>query len=173
MAFFPCIYFCENNELYFTGKHFNLKKLPKEDIDNIVIKRANDRNFFYTTLLKMFNVCNVKGLRLIVENPFGTQHYLYRNFPYEPTIIDKDRTKRGDFYKKPTQYYFLNCFNTIGYSYEKPKVRKTVHNSKSGHAGICSEERSIISPDYARNFIADFILGKPQKHTQLDLFSHE
>lgn len=37
-------------------------------------------------------------------------------------------------------------------------------------AGICSEERSLISPDYARNFICDFILGKVQKHTQLDLF---
>ena len=37
-------------------------------------------------------------------------------------------------------------------------------------AGICSEERSMISPDYARNFICDFILGKVQKHTQLDLF---
>ena len=27
--------------------------------------------------------------------------------------------------------------------------------------GICSEERSMITPDYARNFIADFILGRP------------
>jgi hypothetical protein len=30
-------------------------------------------------------------------------------------------------------------------------------------AGMCSEERSMISPDYARNFICDFILGKQQK----------
>lgn len=35
------------------------------------------------------------------------------------------------------------------------------------HAGICSEERSMIHPDYARNFICDFILGREQKHTQL------
>lgn len=28
----------------------------------------------------------------------------------------------------------------------------------------------MISPDYARNFICDFILGKAQKGTQLDLF---
>ncbi len=29
-------------------------------------------------------------------------------------------------------------------------------------AGLCSEERSMISPNYARNFICDFILGKKQ-----------
>jgi hypothetical protein len=29
-------------------------------------------------------------------------------------------------------------------------------------AGLCSEERSVISPDYARNFICDFILGIEQ-----------
>lgn len=36
-----------------------------------------------------------------------------------------------------------------------------------------SEERSMISPDYARNFICDFILGKKQKHTQLTLFDDD
>lgn len=30
-------------------------------------------------------------------------------------------------------------------------------------SGICSTERSLISADYARNFICDFILGKQQK----------
>lgn len=40
----------------------------------------------------------------------------------------------------------------------------------SGQAGICSSERSMISPDYARNFICDFILGKEQKHTERLLF---
>ena len=37
----------------------------------------------------------------------------------------------------------------------------------SGTAGLCSEERSMIAPEYARNFICDFILGKPQKNSQL------
>lgn len=36
--------------------------------------------------------------------------------------------------------------------------------------GICSEERSMISPDYARNFICDFILEKKQNIGQLQLF---
>lgn len=172
MAFFPCIYFCENNELYFTGKHFNLRKHSQIEIDNIIIRRAEERNRLYTLLLKLFNVCNVKNLRLIVENPYSTQHYLFRNFPYQPIVIDKDRTKRGDFFKKPTQYFFHNCKNTIGYSFQKPVEKRTVHNSKSAvRQGLCSEERSMISPDYARNFICDFIIGKEQKHTMRSLFN--
>ena len=31
-------------------------------------------------------------------------------------------------------------------------------------------ERSMISPDYARNFICDFIIGKQQVFTQTNLF---
>lgn len=34
-------------------------------------------------------------------------------------------------------------------------------------AGICSEERSLISSDYARNWICDFIIGKTQNIGQL------
>ena len=49
-----------------------------------------------------------------------------------------------------------------GFSYQTAKG--------SSKVGLCSEERSMISPDYARNFICDFILGKEQKHTQLSLF---
>lgn len=44
-------------------------------------------------------------------------------------------------------------------------------NGLSGHSGsFCDEERSMISPDYARNFICDFILGKQQNISQLTLF---
>jgi hypothetical protein len=40
----------------------------------------------------------------------------------------------------------------------------------AAHAGLCSEERSLISPDYARNFICDFIIGKEQEHSERTLF---
>lgn len=43
-------------------------------------------------------------------------------------------------------------------------------NARGGYkAGLCSEERSMISPDYARNFICDFILGKKQQIGQMNL----
>jgi hypothetical protein len=55
-----------------------------------------------------------------------------------------------------------------------PKETKNVCALKGREkGGLCNEERSMISPDYARNFICDFILGKKQKHTQLTLFDEE
>lgn len=171
IAFFPCIYFCENNQLYFTGKHHNLSNLSTIDKTNIILERANNRNYFYIIILKLFAVCEIKKIKLIVENPYATQHYLVENFIYKPSVIDKDRTSRGDYFKKPTQYWFINCEPTTGYSFQHAKELKTIRNTKGGKGGLCSEERSMISPDYARNFICDFILGKPQENlTQLTLF---
>ena len=78
---------------------------------------------------------------------------------------------RGDYFVKPTQYFYVNCEPTNGYTEQKDKEQRLVWRAKgSKQAGICIEERSMISPDYARNFIHDMILGKPQKGTQLNLF---
>ena len=106
-----------------------------------------------------------------MENPWSEQTFLKANFVQAPTLVDMDRTKRGDYYQKPTAYWYIGCTPTNGYTYQKPKLRKTIKNVKgASRAGLCSEERSMISPDYARNFICDFILGKVQKHTQLTMF---
>ncbi len=50
------------------------------------------------------------------------------------------------------------------------KKQKVIMKCKRPKAGLCSEERSMISPDYARNWICDFILGKEQTITQKTLF---
>lgn len=50
------------------------------------------------------------------------------------------------------------------------KILKVVEHARA-KSGLCSEERSMISPDYARNFICDFILGKEQAHSQPQLWS--
>lgn len=79
--------------------------------------------------------------------------------------------RRGDCYKKPTAYWFWNCEPTYGESFQQPKeYKRIVEGKKHPIAGMCSEERSMISPDYARNFICDFILGKKQDIGQLSLF---
>ena len=171
MAFFPCIYFCENNQLYFTGNHHNLQNLNALEKANILLERARNREYLYELCLKLFALCDMRGYRLVVENPYAKQHYLVENFPYKANIIDLDRTKRGDFFKKPTQYWFVNCSNTNGFTEQQQYMKRQIAKSKSGiKAGICSEERSMISPDYARNFICDFILGKPQPEICPTLF---
>lgn len=170
MAFFPCIYFCQQNTTFFDGTNWNWKdKDARFKSDNILL-RSRERQKFYEIALMMFTVCDTRGLRLIVENPFDTKHFLHNNFPYKPTMIDSNRKLRGDYFKKPTQYWFVNCEPTSGKSYQEPKEKKNI-NTLSGHTGsLCDEDRSLISPDYARNFICDFILGKEQQHTLLTLF---
>jgi hypothetical protein len=172
MAFFPCIYFCENNQLYFTGKHHNLATMSAKGKADTIIERSRNRQYLYELCLKMFATCDQRGLRLIVENPYATQHYLVENFPYKATIIDRNRALRGDYFNKPTQFFFVNCEPTNGLTMQSAKEHKHIRNSKSGiKAGICSEDRSMISPDYARNFICDFVLGKIQRYTIPDIFS--
>ena len=172
MAFFPCIYFSSNNTLHFDGSWitYHQRGMTELEINDAILERGRQRQYFYEILLKLFSVCTMKGLRLIVENPYATHHYLHANFPYKPNLIDYDRRRRGDYFKKPTQYFFHNCEPTYGESFQQPKEVKNVKQLSGGKGGLCNEERSLISPDYARNFICDFILGKEQDNTQLTLF---
>ena len=148
-----------------------IKLSIKEKTDKILERSAN-REYFFRICVKMISVAMQKNIRLIMENPWSEQTFLKANFVMPPSLVDMDRTKRGDVYKKPTAYWFVNCEPTNGQSFQRTKTQvKTIMSSRgSSKAGICSEERSMISPDYARNFICDFILGKKQKNTELTLF---
>jgi hypothetical protein len=82
-----------------------------------------------------------------------------------------NRTRRGDYFVKPTAFWYINCTPTSGYSFQKSNIYLTHDTTKgSKQAGLCSEERSMISPDYARNFICDFIIGREQEHSERTLF---
>jgi hypothetical protein len=174
MAFFPCINFCDAKTMIFKGVSIFQKKWSLGKIMDKNIEFARERQKFYELLLMLVSICAHRGLRLIIENPWNDsgETYLQRNF-IKPTIIDKDRTLRGDVFVKPTAYWFVNCENTVGYSYQKDKEVKIVYKARDDHkveTGTCSEARSMIHPDYARNFICDFILGKVQTFTQPTLF---
>lgn len=124
-------------------------------------------------LLKLYAIARLRRLRLIIENPAKPPHYLLypMNFVAQPTFIDWNRRIRGDYYEKPTAYWFVNCKMTEGYTYSTRTEFRTIQESrKSRNAGICSCDRSMISPIYARNFICDNIIGKSQTMSQLSLF---
>ena len=171
LAFFPCIYFCETSQCAFRFWHFNYRKLSIKDMTDKILARVENRAYFLSLAIKMCSVAKERGLRLIMENPWSGIGYLKNNFVQDPAVIDHDRTRRGDFFKKPTAFWYFNCEPTVGYSYESPKEKKTIRTTKgSSQAGLCGEDRSLISPVYARNFICDFILGKQQEYTILTLF---
>jgi len=172
MAFFPCIYFTGLvNPCYFTLENINYKAMTTKQKFDAMLERSDNRNEFYKLLYKMVGICLLRNFRIVIENPYSTLHYLHNNFLKEPSVIDRNRRMRGDYFTKPTGYWFFNCEPTSGCSFQKPKKELRVWESKSAdHAGLCSEERSMISPDYARNFICDFILGITQPNTTPTLF---
>ena len=171
MAFFPCIYFCATSQMAFSWGYTNYRKLTLRQATDKILERNRNRTYFYDLLVKMFCIVKERGLRMITENPWSEQTFLKANFIIAPSLVDQNRMLRGDYYIKPTAYWFINCEPTNGKSYQNDKEQKTIMKSKgASQAGICSEERSMIHPDYARNFICDFILGKVQPHTIPTLF---
>lgn len=170
LAFFPCIHFCGVSQMWFNMNHRDYAKWDTKRMIDYMLKKNQDRAYFYELLNKFVGVCLMRNLRMIFENPVQGQYYL-RVFLKQPDIKDNNRMERGDYMMKPTGYWFWNCEPTNLFTRQNDKVRKEPMKMKKGiEQGICSEERSIISPDYARNFICDFILGKRQANTQLSLF---
>ena len=160
--------------MIFKGVHIAQKKWSLEKIMKTNIENSKTRELFFERLMQFVFICASLKIRLIIENPWNTSRmtYLQCNF-IEPTIIDTDRTKRGDYFVKPTAYWFINCKQTYGGSYQQDKEVKIVYKQrdKKQITGRCSEERSMISPDYARNWICDFVIGKEQNlNGQLSLF---
>lgn len=171
MAFFPCIYFSCLSQMAMRFSYRNYQKISNEDKVREILKRNENRNTYYTLLLKFVGVCIKRGLRMVFENPWTTDTYLKANFCKNPDVIDNNRMLRGDYFVKPTAYWFFNCEPTMGITLQNDKQQKhPMRLKKSPQAGVCSEERSMISPDYARNFICDFILGIEQQHTLRTLF---
>lgn len=208
IAFFPCIRFCSvmeqlQHEDFFDASQRHNKSFGTVDYYKrkwqVLRGYSQERFQLYDVALKMFAVCQIKGIPLIMENPWHPVNFTNHFWFARPAVIDKDRTRRGDYFKKPTVYFYLNCKPTNRQSYQQTPAKdiktitsgsgasKTARKEKKyltqqqykekfkehkGKSGLCDEERSMISPDYARNFICDFILGKAQnlKGMQLSLF---
>lgn len=124
------------------------------------IRLEQERNMLYQLFSKMVIVCLKRNIPLIIENPYSKEHYLTRYWCIKPSVIDHDRAERGDYYKKPTQYWFFNrkpsnnlVFDAVA-RYPRKKITALV---KDG--GINDKvERSLISKDYANRFIREFII---------------
>ena len=176
MAFFPCIYFCGFSQIDQTYKSVHYIKKTIHEKTQAILKRQEDRTYFLGILTKLFCIVYERDLRMVVENPATCNFLTFpQNFVEPPTFIDKDRSTRGDVFKKPTAYWFVNIkphTHTHTHTHTpKGKIRKIAKAARAERSGLCSEARSMISHDYARNFICDFILGKRQAFTDLELFN--
>ena len=138
----------------FQGTQYQLKNKSDKEKLEYNLELHNELHYLYTIITKMVLVCMNKNIPLIIENPYSMEHYLTRYWSLKPSVIDKDRTLRGDHYKKPTQYWFINREPSNNFIFEPMvlNVHKQVHKTHN------IVERSMISKEYANRFIREFIL---------------
>lgn len=108
LAFFPCTYFSVQNELTWSRKNYNFKTWSKEKIDDYIENRLKTREYFFNILLKFIEVVKRFEFKTVIENPFMGNYLLTRNEIKYPDIVITNRRLYGDYYKKPTMFYFYN-----------------------------------------------------------------
>lgn len=138
MAFFPCIYFSCMSQMDLSWSAKNYRRMGSREATEKILERVHNREVYFTILIKMCQVVRERGLRLIFENPWALQTFLKSGFILPPSVVDNNRTLRGDYFIKPTAYWFINCEPTSGVSYQKPReVKRLMWEKKNPIAGIC------------------------------------
>lgn len=180
LAFFPCTRFENQIMLSFRGQSKQMKNWDMEQKMKYDMKLMDELHRNYMLVNKLFIVCMHRNLKLIMENPYSEEHFLRRYWCLKPGIIDKDRRDRGDYFMKPTQYWFINCkpknnliFEAIPNNCIYPVERAYRDDRKSSHdvwlsmrkedcdktgASTIKVARSMIHPDYANRFIREFVI---------------
>lgn len=154
IAFFPCTRFENQILLHFRGEskqqknHSDIQKLEKD------LKLHEELHYLYSLITKLAIICLKRNIPLIVENPYSSQHYLTKYWCLKPKIIDTDRTLDGDYFMKPTQFWFIGCKPKNNFIFEPLEVvkRKMINQTNN------KVERSLINPQYANRFIRKYII---------------
>lgn len=159
-AFFPCTRFENQIQLCFRGTMKSLGKWTYERKLEYDLKLHRELSKMYELVTQLAIVCLRKNIPLIIENPYSSTHYLVKYWAIPYSILDSNRTLRGDYYEKPTQYWFINCEPKNNFIFEPLKlVEKKRITAKVKDGGTNSTvERSMIHPQYANRFIREFIL---------------
>ena len=153
VAFFPCTYFSDQSQLISRGDSFGMKDFSQYEKLERSMKDMNIRAGFYQTLCRLCMIAERKHFKLIIENPYGKVNFLKQFFPIKPGLIIKNRMLWGDFFKKPTQFFFINCIPN--FFLERVCTSPKENNPIEKNHGF---SRSRISSLFAENFIESVIL---------------
>lgn len=159
MAFFPCVRFTKLTKLHLLAvspQEQNLSDMGKLELTMALHKEVDE---MYQLISKMAYIALGKGLKMVIENPASQPHYLTQYWPIKPSLVDNDRTKNGDYYKKPTQYWFLNCKPEQNFIFEPIEYTQT-HNIADISGKTRTIVRSMIHPQYARRFIKMYLIDR-------------
>lgn len=154
LAFFPCVRFEAQIIMNFRGDQFGSHKWSLERKLEYDLQLHDELHELYVLITKFALVCLRKGIKCIIENPYATQHYLVRYWACRAAIIDTDRSATGDYFEKPTQYFFLNREPSNNFIFEAVDIKK-----KRKIVDLTTVDRSMIAPDYANRFIREYVLS--------------
>lgn len=120
----------------------------------------NELHEFYLLVTKLVLIAKKRGLNLVIENPYMQPHYLTTYWAIKPTIIDRDRTEDGDYYQKPTQYFFINFEPKYNLVFEPIDYveTKVISRVKKTDGVSVKTQRSMIHPQYANRFIRKYLI---------------
>lgn len=155
LAFFPCIRFETKIMLYFQGKAAGQKNWSLEKKLDYSMRLHSELHENYMLISKLAIICLRKHIQLVIENPFSTPNYLQMYWPIKPSVIDYDRWQNGDYYHKPTQYFFINREpkqNILTDPMPVNLIYRSIENQVKGSI------RSMISPVYANRFIRTYLI---------------
>lgn len=151
--------------LWFRGQSYSLQNYTLEQKMEFDMNLLSETKEMYDLVNMLFIICIRKGLRMVFENPYSEEHFLRRYWCLPSTLIDWDRTERGDYFTKPTQYWFMNCepsnnmiFELVNDNSLYTAKRENKDTWASRGAKSVKTGRSMIHPDYANRFIREFIL---------------
>ena len=159
LAFFPCTRFECQIQLYFRGLADGQKKWTDERklVSDMDLHEELHRN--YLLISKLAVLCIRRNLKLVIENPITQPHYLTLYWCIQPKVVDKDRTLNGDYMKKPTQFFFINCepknnvlFEPI--EYVPQRVHERIRVTDKSRQIL----RSEMHPQYAERFIKQYLI---------------
>lgn len=160
LAFFPCIRFSSKIPPWLRGESYSQRGWDDKKKLAYAIDMHDEVNRNYKLISKMAWVALDKNIKMVIENPYNHAHYLTMFWSLKPALIDKDRTRNGDKFKKPTQYFFLNFkpHNNLVFEpidYVKTEYIKWVHNDGDKDRQTL---RSEITPQYANRFIRQYLI---------------
>ena len=148
IAFFPCTYFSQYNDLMLSEKWYNYRFMTDNEKSMYIFNRKSMQILYTYRLNALIEICRDKKIPLIIENPaspYMTKFIQNNNINYVKHI----RNKYGDNMYKPTYYLLFNGAYIENLDLIKTPVTRVVEKirDKNGNAN-----RSLMSKDYVRNF---------------------
>lgn len=158
LAFFPCTRFEVQILLWFRGEALQQKKWSLEKKLEYNLKLHEELHKNYQIISKLVIICCRKKIGLIIENPYSSQHYLINYWPIKPSIIEIDRREYGDYFQKPTSYWFIGIEPQNNFVFEPKIIQKKQTISGLFGTKNCQVQRSMIASEYVNRFIREFII---------------